>query len=313
MRLKGKWIKQVLLSLMIIGILFPQNVQAIDRMDEERPVTLSIDYQNAGELAVGTEARLYKVADVFGFGEFKLAGAFAGYPLSLVDLDAEGFRVLAETLEIYVAKDNIEPDDMGVVDETGILKFPVEQYEMSKGLYLVLSENYIDEQQNYVFAPLLICLPNRDVNDQWVYDETIYPKDGPADVTDELQVVKIWKDSKDEKKRPEEIEVELLMDGEVVQTVKLNEDNNWRYEWKMLEEGHEWKVVEKKIPAGYTVKITKEQTTYIITNTSNPPTPPENPPRLPQTGVLWWPVPILAGVGMVFFMIGWVKRRRFGE
>lgn len=35
--------------------------------------------------------------------------------------------------------------------------------------------------------------------------------------------------------------------------------------------------------------------------------------KLPQTGQLWWPVPILALTGMVFFMLGWHKRCRFRE
>lgn len=32
--------------------------------------------------------------------------------------------------------------------------------------------------------------------------------------------------------------------------------------------------------------------------------------RLPQTGMLKWPIPVLAGTGLVFFMIGWAKRQK---
>ena len=32
-------------------------------------------------------------------------------------------------------------------------------------------------------------------------------------------------------------------------------------------------------------------------------------PDLPQTGVLWWPVPVLACAGLFLFLIGWGKRR----
>ncbi|MFR0986221.1 MAG: LPXTG cell wall anchor domain-containing protein [Frisingicoccus sp.] len=35
--------------------------------------------------------------------------------------------------------------------------------------------------------------------------------------------------------------------------------------------------------------------------------------KLPQTGQLWWPVPVMAIVGMLFVMFGWYRRRRFGE
>lgn len=35
--------------------------------------------------------------------------------------------------------------------------------------------------------------------------------------------------------------------------------------------------------------------------------------KLPQTGQLWWPVPVMAIVGIIFVMFGWYRRRRFGE
>lgn len=35
--------------------------------------------------------------------------------------------------------------------------------------------------------------------------------------------------------------------------------------------------------------------------------------KLPQTGQLWWPVPVMAIAGMLFVMFGWYRRRRLGE
>lgn len=35
--------------------------------------------------------------------------------------------------------------------------------------------------------------------------------------------------------------------------------------------------------------------------------------KLPQTGQLWWPVPVLALAGMLFVSFGWYRRRGFGE
>ena len=32
-------------------------------------------------------------------------------------------------------------------------------------------------------------------------------------------------------------------------------------------------------------------------------------PALPQTGVLWWPVQVLAGVGLFLFVLGWLDMR----
>ncbi len=37
--------------------------------------------------------------------------------------------------------------------------------------------------------------------------------------------------------------------------------------------------------------------------------PPEIPPELPQTGQLWWPVPVLAGFGLLLIGIGVYRRK----
>ena len=37
---------------------------------------------------------------------------------------------------------------------------------------------------------------------------------------------------------------------------------------------------------------------------------PANAAKLPQTGQLWWPVPILAAAGIAFFSIGWLRSRK---
>lgn len=40
------------------------------------------------------------------------------------------------------------------------------------------------------------------------------------------------------------------------------------------------------------------------------PSAPANAAKLPQTGQLWWPVPILAVAGIAFFSIGWLRSRK---
>lgn len=79
-----------------------------------------------------------------------------------------------------------------------------------------------------------------------------------------------------------------------------------------------WRVVELT-PEGYTVSITQEAGTFLVTNTLKQPpetppvTPPVNPPgqkTLPQTGALWWPVPILAAAGLLLIAAGAGKKRK---
>ena len=46
------------------------------------------------------------------------------------------------------------------------------------------------------------------------------------------------------------------------------------------------------------------------TDIQDPATPTDAASRLPQTGQLWWPVPILAVAGIAFFSIGWLRSRK---
>ena len=68
----------------------------------------------------------------------------------------------------------------------------------------------------------------------------------------------------------------------------------------------------------------KTATTSTSTPDTPPDTPPENPPtespktpptspKLPQTGVNWWPVLILAFTGLVLLGLGWYRYRRSGH
>ena len=137
------------------------------------------------------------------------------------------------------------------------------------------------------------------------------------------KVLKIWDENGYEIDLPKEVTVDLLKDGEVFDTVTLNADNLWRYTWEELDAGCNWSVVEREMK-DYSVSVTREGITFVITNTYNPddpdpkptptPTPPPDKPpedpKLPQTGQLWWPVPMLVCAGMLLIIIGLLRRRR---
>ncbi len=64
---------------------------------------------------------------------------------------------------------------------------------------------------------------------------------------------------------------------------------------------------------GYNRKVEmKSERTKVPSTTPPPTTPPPTTPRgeLPNTGVLWWPVPILAGAGFLLLLIGRIAERK---
>lgn len=320
MKMHRIWKKiAVLLAALLLLPCFSATAFAYEAVDTGREASLTVYFGEGGMDFPGVEFRLYRVADVAETGDLALTGDFAEYPVSLKNLDSSGWRALAQTLDAYAARDGLMPLKVIATDQSGQAVFE----QLSVGLYLVTADCY--ERDGYIYTPepFLICLPD-EKNGQWEYDVASACKFDseyiPSDNnTVSRKVLKIWKDDGNEKKRPEEISVQLLRNGEVYDTVTLNDSNNWRYEWTNLDESFKWQVTEYKTPENYTVSVSREGITYVMTNTyqSERPGTPETPgksgipgnTRLPQTGMLWWPVPLLAFAGLLLFLIGWGKRR----
>ncbi len=95
-----------------------------------------------------------------------------------------------------------------------------------------------------------------------------------------------------------------------------------------------WSVSEAEVPNGYTVAVTREGNTVVLTNTAKKPgksdgevNPPSKKPtdkttnkttdktsdKLPQTGQLWWPVLVLLFAGAICLLVGRVLRDRKEE
>lgn len=309
----SKWIRRlkgILLCFLMTFVLMPQTVSAIDQINEGVDVSLSVLYGTFENPIVGAKLNLYKVADIHGFGEFIPTKEFDSYPLQWNGLDSAQWKMLAGTLESYIVADQIKPLDTGVTDKNGRVEFPSNIKKMSTALYLIASDPYIYENKVYTLQPTLICLPNRDSNDIWNYEEELNLKYEWTDEVSELQVRKIWSGD-NVKNRPNSVTVELYRDNEFYDTVVLNKKNDWHYTWENLRTAYDWKIVEKNVPNGYTVSIDRDGKNFIVTNTYKASS--SNVSKLPQTGMLWWPVPILAIVGIVFFMGGWLRRRKDNE
>ena len=90
-------------------------------------------------------------------------------------------------------------------------------------------------------------------------------------------------------KRPDEITVDLYCDGAVLQSVKLNARNHWKHTFEDLERTHTWMVKEQKVPSGYKVTYDTSNGAQIITDTYVKQVPGQQ--TIPQTGLMWWPVP----------------------
>ncbi len=219
MKKSKRVLSAVWLCLLLFTIL-PWQAYAIDPIELDRDVTLTVHYQQDGKVMSGARFDIYRVADTTEYAKFTACGEFAGFSEQINELDdTKAWDCLAEKMLTYA--ENIKPTASGKVDGKGVCAFK----ELKPGLYLVAGNAIQVGRVTYTCKPFVVCLPQRDADAEvWDYAVDAAPKAGIPD--------------------------------------------------------------EK-------------------------PTTPEEP-RLPQTGMLWWPVPVMACVGLAALCVG-VVRRRNGE
>ena len=317
-----KLCKRIVPLLLVMMLLLSTPAFAAGSIDLNREVTLTISYQDRGSPLVGANFSIYLVATVDETGELTTTDSFKQFNVDIRGKNDAAWRTLASTLEGYVLRDNVAPTDSGKTNADGILYFPTGSKKLTPGLYLVLGDRITQGGFRYDPMPFMVMLPTQDTDkNEWLYDVIVNPKhesseipDTPSTIT--RKVLKVWDDA-NSSDRPTEVTVQLLRDGKVYETVTLNAENNWRYTWSGLDDSYRWTVVEKECK-GYTVQVERDGITFVITNTREvdvpdtptPTTPKPTNPTLPQTGQLWWPVPLLVMGGLLFLVIGLFYRKR---
>ena len=303
-----KWTVSLLLCLVSLATILPMRAEATGLIDAEAPLSLTVTFRSGDTALADLPFSLYQVADMDVYGELTVTEAFSAFRIDIRGENDEAWRNLAATLEGYVAQSDIMPVDVGVTDETGCVTFPSPSVVLPRGLYFVPGFRYLQDGYLYEAESFLVLLPCVDeVSGEWIYDLDVQPKySQPEDLPMVRKVIKVWDDEGSEEKRPAQVVVQLLRDGEVYDTVTLSAENDWRCTWVDLSGHYRWTVVEQ-VPQGYTVEITQEGIAFIVKNTYKGTTP--STPNLPQTGQLWWPVPVLAAAGLFCLVLGLLRRR----
>ncbi len=268
----------------------------------------------------GVHFHAYKVA-VLEDGIFVPVKEFAGLSVDFPQTDDVAvWQSLNVTLKAYAISNGVKPVADAVTDEAGEAVLE----NLDDGMYLILGDaGEFPEEHAWVFPQsMLVCLPYKDPEGVMTLTPQVELKIDRQTVMDstvDVRALKIWKDEGFESVRPPEITVQLLGNGQLYDTVVLNEANNWRYEWDGLAPEIDWMVVETEVPEHFTVLMDRDGLVFIATNTrepeepTQPPTQPsevpttpptEPPPKLPQTGMVWWPVPVLLVLGAAALFAG---------
>lgn len=283
------------------------------------------------ETLAGMNWRIYYAGTRSG-DQYILDGAFSDYRITHGDLTAETLTTLASTLANYAVLDNIVPDASGITDQNGSVNFT----GLAPGFYLVAGDKLKIDNGTYAPAPIIIEIGESNAN------IVAYPKFTYYDVlgadTIRMRVRKIWENGDDNVTIADDasVDVEIYSDSKLVETVTLSKNNNWTYTWDG-DSSVTWSVLEVNIPENYTVAYRSNDSQFVVVNTFEPDVPiittttttssvtgttttgtgitsttakpagtttAKSVTKLPQTGQLWWPVPILALGGMIFVGVG---------
>ena len=307
-----------LACLLVLCYVLPLGTHAAGFLDTEETVTLTVSAQKGDVKLSGAAFDIYLVATYDQYGEITVTEEFSRINLDIRGENDEAWQEATLLLESYIAISGIQPTDSGMTDADGMLTFPTGDKALTQGIYLVVGQVHTQDGVVYTPASFLVSLPNRDkTTDEWGYDVTVAPKyesREEEETTITRKVLKVWEDKGYEDKRPKEITVYLLKDGTIVDTVVLNADNGWSHTWEGLDPNAKWAVAENSMK-DYAVDITREGITFVITNRYADDTPPATTTpsggKLPQTGQLWWPVPVLLAAGLGLIVLGMIRRRGY--
>lgn len=290
-----KRIKILLLSLIMlfsVDNIYALSSNVVD-FNHKGSIQITLYEKNDNEKIEGAELTIYKVADAREKDHnlvFEYVKELEECPVSLEDLES---ATVSSEIEKCI------PNDMDgivkVTDSDGSVKYE----DLDLGLYLVKQTNKVEGFSK--IDSFLVMIP-KVIDNKWVYDVEATPKTDIIRVIN-IDVKKVWNTSTSNTNHtiniPKSITVELLLNDEVIDTITLSKENDWKYTWVDLEKSDMYTVREKNVPKGYTVTYQKEDNSFIVTNTSS----------LVQTGQMLWIVLLVGMIGVLFVIISLVYDR----
>ena len=284
---------------------------AVEPIQTEKTCTLTVAYGYDGIPFSGVSVQLYRVANVSAECQFVLTEAFAASGLVLNGIRSSGeWNVIRSTLEAYILAQNIPAEKTAVTNEAGRVCFET----LATGMYLAVVGDVMQGDLHCYFDSALVALPGLETDGRWQYSVEVHAKPGalppikPDEIT-ERKVLKLWKGDEGRSDRPQSVEIEIFRDGISYETVTLSAENNWSYSWKANNDGASWKVVERNIPAGYTMTVEERDGTFVVTNVREPGDSPDEPPKTGDTVNLLLPIVLMSISGCVLILLGIMGKR----
>ena len=294
------------MCLLLCAFVWPSAAYAFDPVDLTHPVSLTLYANDEDVPLAGVGFELYRVANMNELAQFELLPAYAGFSgdINKLELAVDWIMAAEEFLQMI---GDTDPDFAATSGDGGLAIFNT----ITPGLYIVSGKPVEILPWAYTFTPFMVSIPTRDVNDEWVYDVYSDVKLEKIPALTSIDVVKVWEDQGFEEDRPTSIYVDLYCDGEQIAAAQLHPGNSWSHTFEDLPAAHEYTVKERSVPRWYEVSYEVVNGVLVLRNTHRTDITPI--PDIPSTGQLWWPVPVLAGAGMLLCITGWFIHRKWSQ
>ena len=238
--------------------------------------------QNQSQPIVGARLNVYRVAsaamDAAGQWIYDYTADFASCGTALDDPS------LAVKLDAFVAQHSV-PSVAITTDARGSARCD----DLAVGLYFVRQSGAVSG-----FAPctpFLVTVPYQQ-DGGYVYEVNATPKTDVMRLAS-VTIKKVW-NTDASTAAADSVTVQLLKDGNVIETATLSAANNWQITYTDMPESDAYSVKEVNVPKGFTATYQQQGYEFTVTNTST----------LIQTGQLVWPIPLLAVGGLLLMAVG---------
>lgn len=274
-----------IIFILIIFVMFIGNIKADNIVDLNKKGSISINLKGENNI-VGAEIQIIQIGKVNIINNnlvFEYIDELTDCNYKLSDENIKNIEVCIQNKKLNVTTK--------ITDNNGKVLFD----NLNLGVYYI---KQINKFKNFSqMNPILIMLP-KEINNSFEYNIDASPKIEILDLTD-IKIKKIWNTGKKDKIL-NHVTIELYKDKEKIETVTLNEENNWEIVIEGLPKSDSYSVKEINLPKGYTVTYNLNEYTFTVTNT----------PSLVDTGQITYVYNIILFIGIMLIIVGIILKRR---
>ncbi len=260
----------------------------------------------------GMEIDMYRVGNRLPDGSYEFNEEFKNCIVPDADMNSSELSEIAESLLNVIKAESIAATASAKSGADGAAVFE----NVADGIYIIYGGRYEYMGYAYEMSPVIfesaVWNPDNNTADLSALAKISEDKIPENPVMAEYSIKKVWSEDEGlEINRSSFVDVDIFCDGKLFASVLLNEDNNWQYSWSG-DSSKDWSCSEVTEVDGYKVLYAEEETVFLVQNVyfgssssgGDEPGPTQPADKLPQTGQLWWPVPVLLAAGVIFVAAG---------